>query len=54
VVQTSSSLDPHAPPPGDWELVWQGARPGEVEERFSLYEGSAMALVKSQERMSAR
>jgi hypothetical protein len=54
VVQTSSSLDPHSPPPGDWELVWQGARPGEVEERFSLYEGSAMALVKSQERMSAR
>jgi hypothetical protein len=54
LVQTSSSRDPHSPPPGDWELVWQGARPGESQERFSLYEGEAMELVETEKRTSAR
>jgi 4-amino-4-deoxy-L-arabinose transferase-like glycosyltransferase len=54
LVQTSSSRDPHSPPPGDWELVWQGARPGESQERFSLYEGEAMELVETEKRTSWR
>jgi hypothetical protein len=53
LVQTSNPGKPRVPPAGSWTLVWKGARPGETEETFSLYERQPRERI-AEERRSAR
>ena len=38
--QTNHRRDLTDPTPAGWILLWQGGRPGELDEQFSLYERS--------------